>query len=62
MLKKESRVVPPSNEPCVDSAPESNIEGELPNAVIREELDAETREKYYKYWGKYYVYLSLLQT
>ena len=35
ILKKVSRVFSPSNEPCVDSAPEPNIESELPNAVIR---------------------------
>ena len=35
ILKKESHVIDPSNEPCVDSALEPNIESELPNVVIR---------------------------
>ena len=35
ILKKVSCVIPPSNEPCVDSALEPNIESELLNVVIR---------------------------
>ena len=44
ILKKESPVIPLSNELCVDSAPKPKIESQLPNVVIREELVQKCRK------------------
>ena len=38
-------MIPPSNEPCVCSAPEPNIESALPNAVIKEGMVVKARGK-----------------
>ena len=45
ILKCESRVIHPSNEPCARSAPEPNIEGAFPNAVIKERVVVSARGK-----------------
>ena len=45
ILKCESHVIPWSNEPCMCSAPEPNIEGAFPNAVIKGGMVV-------KVWGK----------
>ena len=38
-------MIPPSNEPCVSSAPEPNIEGALPNVVIKKGMVVKARGK-----------------
>ena len=59
ILKKISYVISPSNEPCVDSALEPNIESELPNAVIRGRIGCGKLGKMLQILEKkYHVYLS----